>query len=740
MALVCDVGGGTSDFSLIRVRVKEGTPAFERMAIGDHLLLGGDNVDLALATLVEQKMTTAGAGRLAITQRSALRRLCSAAKEQMLGADAADEMPITVLGIGRAIVGGSITSMLAKAEVDETLDQFLPMVEPDSAGPVQSRGVGLRELGLPFEIDPAITRHLARFLTRSALVLPEGGRAVLLRSGQRFVCPDLILFNGGFFTPAIARDRIVEAVARWCGTAPRVLAAANLEAAVAVGAAVYARLRAGIGSAGTLVKAGSGRAYYVALGASHETDALTAVCVLARGTEEGAAHDFDHRFTIVTNQPVAFSLYSSTIRPDRAGDIVSLDPAAVQKHRPLVTVFRYGKKSRHVELPVRLSVRFTELGTLELCCISIGSDHRWRLQFQARGVEEDAVDTGLQEPYEPSADTVLIGDEVIASGEMLVRSVFAGGGGSAAPVALPAVSGESRAATPENLLAGLEQQFGYAKSAWPLGAIRRLADALIEVGEGRRRSAAHEARWLNLLGFCLRPGFGAAKDSWRVGKAREVYSAGLVFENSVQNRAEWLVLWQRVGGGFGTGQQRELALRVMGELGLGSRKPPHVKPQIERESWRLLASLERLDAATRVKIGDEVLRRLRRDDDNASLLWAIGRLGARAPVYGPLTSVVSAADAARWLEQLMAIKRWTRELGAAIIEIGAVTADPMRDVDAEVLAAARECLRAAAVQPEASRPLYEVVGPTLADTSRALGEPLPNGLRFDDLQAAAGRR
>jgi len=440
----------------------------------------------------------------------------------------------------------------------------------------------------------------------------------------------------------------------------------------------------------------------------------------------------------MTNRPVAFSVYSSTIRSDRGGDLVSLASADVQDHTPLVTVFRYGKKSRHVELPVQLSVRFTELGTLELSCISTSSEHRWRLQFQVRGVVDPVADTGAPEPDEQSADTVIIEDAAMAAGEMLVRSVFASAG---APAAHPVASGQPGAAatTPENLVAGLEQQFGYAKSAWPLGAIRRLADAVIDVAEGRRRSAAHEARWLNLFGFCVRPGFGAAKDTWRIGKGREIYSAGLIFEKSVQNRAEWLVLWQRVAGGLGAGQQRELAQNVMGELGVGSRKPPRVKPQIERESWRLLASLERLDAATRVKIGDEVLGRLTRDDDNASLLWSIGRLGARTPMYGPLTSVVSASDAARWLEQLIAVKRWTPELAAAIVQIGAVTADALRDVADEVLEAARERLRAAGIEADASRPLYEVVRPTLADTSRAFGEPLPNGLRLRDVHAAAER-
>jgi hypothetical protein len=177
----------------------------------------------------------------------------------------------------------------------------------------------------------------------------------------------------------------------------------------------------------------------------------------------------------------------------------------------------------------------------------------------------------------------------------------------------------------------------------------------------------------------------------------------------------------------------------MGELSLGSPKPTHLKPQIERESFRLLASLERLDVLTRVKIGDDVIRRLKRDDGNTSLLWSIGRLGARTPIYGSLTSVVSAIDAARWLEQLIAMKRWTLELAAAIVQIGAVTGDPLRDLDDEILGAARDRLRSAGVDDDASRPLYEIVRPTMADTSRAFGEPLPEGLRLEDTDVATQR-
>jgi molecular chaperone DnaK (HSP70) len=311
VVLVCDVGGGTTDFSLIRVRTAGGTPEFERIAVGDHLLLGGDNVDLALATIIERRMVEARPElRLAITQRSALRRLCSDAKERMLGDSPPDRVAITVLGAGRSVVGAALTADLTRSDVHQTLDEFLPITAASDAAAPRDRRAGLRELGLPYETDPAITRHLSGFLARSAEA-SHGARSAELPAhvdagGRAMIRPDLVLFNGGFFTPSAARERVVEALARWFGSAPGVLKPKNLEAAVAVGAATYARLRAGLGPAMSLVKAGSGRGYYIGLRGPRGDEAMPAVCVLARGTEEGSSTRLDHPFTVITNPPIAF--------------------------------------------------------------------------------------------------------------------------------------------------------------------------------------------------------------------------------------------------------------------------------------------------------------------------------------------------------------------------------------------------------------------------------------------------
>ncbi len=705
LILVCDVGGGTTDFSLIRAAVEGGALAFERIAIGEHLLLGGDNLDLALAVLVEGRF---GGARLALTQRQTLRRKCSVAKEQLLSDPALDGVRITILGGGRGVVGGGVSADLMRADVLGALASFLPLTEPTDL-PARDRRVGLRELGLPYEPEPAITKHLAAFLTRAAR---GAGEARMMR-------PDAVLFNGGFFTPAVARERVLDALTAWNGRRPAVLENAHPEAAVAIGAAFYARLRDDPGAARRLViRAGSGRAYYAGVEHGDTGTAPSAVCILPRGAQEGTRLQLDREFSIPTNQPVAFTLYSTTARADPPNALVTLgEDDEAHRHAPLVTVLRYGKRSRRVPLRVRLTAVFTEVGTLELWCESVTTAHRWRLSFNVRGVEasplDAAVEAGPAESTASEGDQVVVSDAAVAGAEALLRAVFAPGAGGGDPAAL---TGD------------LENALGHGKQGWPLAVLRRLADVLIGLAAGRHTSPAHEARWLNLAGFCARPGFGTPLDAWRVSELRKVYAAGLAFPREVQGQVEWLVLWQRVAAGFNAGQQRELAMRLTGQLGIGQKKGPHLSPQIERESWRLLAALERLDASQRVKFGDPLLDRLRREPRNTGLLWAIGRLGARAPFHGPLNGVVPPAAAERWIARLLALKGAPADLAVAVAQIGARTGDPARDVSEETRTTAVDHLRAAGVPDETLAPLREVLPLDRIETSRAFGEALPAGL------------
>ena len=717
VVLVCDVGGGTTDFTLIRAFTEGGDLRFERVAVGEHLLLGGDNLDLALAVLVEQKMTASTGAALSLTQRLTLRRTAAAAKEQLLSDASLDRVRLTLLGAGRAVVAGRLTSELTRDEVVRALmDGFLPLTAPDDL-PQRERRAGLRELGLPYEAEPAMTRHLRAFLVRAG----EAGGA------HGAVRPDAVLFNGGFFTPAIARERVLEALAGWFGERPRLLENERPEAAVAVGAAFYGRLRQNPDAARSLlIRAGSARSYYIGVnvsqpaapeGAADGGPARAAVCVMPKGTQEGSRLPLDREFVVTTNRPAAFTLYSTTQRAGALNEIVTLGEADdVRAHAPLVTALRFGKRSRQVPLPVRLVTVFTETGTLELWCESVTTDHRWKLAFSLRAVESDPLAEIAIEDEETAGDQVLVDETALEKAVASIEDTF---------------TSPSPAVRPDALGGELENALGHDKHAWPLPVIRRLADALLAVERGRRTLPAFEARWLNLAGFCTRPGFGTPLDAWRIGELRKVYAAGLAFPKEVQNQVEWLVLWQRVGAGFSTGQQRELAGRVMGQLGIGARKAPRVSPQIEREGWRLLASLERLDAGLRTKLGDALLERVRRDPKNASWLWAIGRLGARRPLSGPLSSVVTPGTAERWMDELLSLKAITDEAAAAIAQIGALTLDPARDVGAGAREGAIERLRRAGHEGGMLAPLVEARAPDRAEAVRAFGESLPEGLSID---------
>ncbi|HEX8353978.1 MAG TPA: Hsp70 family protein [Pyrinomonadaceae bacterium] len=745
LVLVCDVGGGTTDFSLIRVRVEGGEVRFERTAIGEHLLLGGDNVDLALARLVEDKL---GRPRLSLRQQNALRRQCCAAKERLLGDDAAESAPVTVLGGGRAVVGGALSTVLTRAEVEEVLAEgFLPASAPGDL-PASERRTGLRELGLPYAGEPAITKHLAAFLTQAALAMGDGGsgsdeeteqgkvQAEVQSEGQeegrgKMARPDAILFNGGFFHPPVARERLVAAVAGWFPQEgrrwrPKVLHNETPETAVAVGAAYYARVRR---MGGVRVSGGSARGYYIGVqqvgqGVGAGQGARTAVCVLPRGTEEGTRLELGGReFTALTNRPVSFTLYSTTTRHDEQGEAVRFEEGELHHHAPLVTVLRYGKRSRHIELDVRLTAHFTEVGTLELWCEAPKTGHRWRLQFQLRGASaQDEGDGEEEEAQAAEEDTrVVIPEEALAEAEKLLKAVFGG--------PRDALPGETL--SPEALPGRLEAALGYRKDAWRTETIRKLCDVLAELSAGRRKGRNYEARWLNLFGFCLRPGFGALLDEWRVTRARKVYHEGLCFDKDVQCQVEWLILWQRVSGGLNAGQQLELYERHKGLLGVSGRKMKgRINRQVEREGLLLLASLEHLPPALRVELGEELLGRVEAEPGNKSFTWALGRLGARVPFYGPLNCVVPAEAAARWAASLLSLPELTGHVATAVSQLAARTDDPLRDVEPDFRQEAVRRLQEAGAGEEALEALRAFTPRSRAAAVRIFGESLPEGLRL----------
>ncbi len=712
--LICDVGGGTTDLSLIRVQIVDDDVTFERTAIGEHILLGGDNVDLALAHHLETEL---GQSNLSLRQRQSLRRQCCAAKEQILSDHALAQIPIRLLGSGRSLVGGTVNMDLTRQDVMAILlDGFLPQTAWNDY-PERETRVGLRELGLPYASEPAITKHLAYFLSAATQTQATAQAAP---DDADMICPDAILLNGGFFTPDLVRQRIIDAMTGWfhekdINRQLKVLQNAAPETAVAVGAAYYGHVHR---SGGLRIHGGSARAYYMGVQTGHEQpqDHVQAVCVMPRGTEEGTTLDLtDRAFTVLTNQPVTFTLYSSIARQDAHADVTTLRADEIHRHAPLIAELRYGKKSRKVELPIQLSTHYTAVGTLEIWCESQTTEHRWRLQFQLRAAPADD-DSDAEAPH---ATQTKMPEGALEQAERQTRAVFRS----------KPTKGEQLG--PEELFGHLESALGYHRDVWPVYAIRRLCDVLADVANGRKKSAQYEARWLNMFGFCLRPGFSAELDEWRIKQARIVYHEGLIHPKNVDCQIQWAVLWRRIAGGLSAGQQHELYQRHRSVLGLGGKKRgKRLNGHLEREIWRLLASLERLPAPDRVFLGQELLSKLQQQPKDKSYLWAVGRLGARIPFSGPLNCVIPVETAAAWIESLLELPVLTPDAVSAIVHIGAKTDDSERDISEACRDDILGRLDHSGHADDLLQGLREFIPPARIDAARVFGESLPAGLRL----------
>ncbi|MGL4554617.1 MAG: Hsp70 family protein, partial [Gemmataceae bacterium] len=477
--LVVDVGGGTTDFSLIQAVEDKGELAFTRQAVGDHLLLGGDNMDLALAKFVEAKLPQAG--RLDATQYALLTQACRAAKEALLGPNPPASQTVTVIGRGRSVIGGTLHAPLTPEDVRHVLfDGFFPA---SARGELPAKGAkgGLHEMGLPYVSDAAITRHLAAFLADHGKIVPHA-----------------LLFNGGVFTPESLRGRLLDVLRMWYGPdwSPLVLTNPSLDLAVAMGAAYYGWLRH-IG--GKRIGGGIPRSYYVGLGGD-QGDTRTVLCVVPMHLEEGQEVALpEPELELALGQPVSFPLYSSTARADdKAGDVLKVTGDQLLSLPPLTTILRGGKRAGVKHVPVTLASRSTAIGTLELYCVAKEGGNRWRLEFNVRDLVKETAPKDPDEGADAAVTEVWLEDQVQAAAEA-IRATFTAG-------TLP----------PAELPRALEAALDATRSEWPMGLCRRLWEYLAEAGEGRRRSPAHMTRWFNLAGHVLRPGFGDSLDKFRI--------------------------------------------------------------------------------------------------------------------------------------------------------------------------------------------------------------------------------
>ncbi len=697
--LVVDVGGGTSDFSLIQASEENGELSFIRESVGDHLLLGGDNMDLALAKAVEQKLPQAG--RLDATQFGMLIQACRAAKESLLGFKAPPSVTVTIQGRGRSVVGGSINTQITPDDVQKSLyEGFFPKVSRTDV-PTQIRS-GLQEMGLPYVADPAVTRHLAQFLARQ------------LKADER---PDAILFNGGVFQPQSLRDRLIEVMRPWYGDdwSPLVLASPSLDLAVAWGAAYSGWLRH---SGGKRIGGGIPRSYYIAVDTGSENSSK-ALCVLPRRVEEGQTVELkEPTLELALGEPVLFPLFTSTVRgDDQPGQLVNLAGEQLGKLPPLFTVLRGGKRAGAKRVPVQLASKVTEIGTLELFCVAKEGDNRWRLEFNVRDI---ITDEGANEQNETSTGLVDVLPEaqINLACETLERTF----GTRTPPV------------TPQEITKALETALESSRNDWSTSVCRRLWGTLDTLTDGRTKTPQHLLRWFNLAGFFLRPGFGDSLDRYRVDQLwKTLNTPG---KGGPEGGAEMWVMWRRVCGGLASSIQNTLMSRLRPTL-LPVKGKSVIKPAQNEyvEMWRLAASLERIDLKTKQQLGDALIHHTKRDPIPNYVYWSLARIGARALLYGPLNLVLHPNLVTGWINDLLELppvqetdlKNW----GFCIASLARRTGQRALDLEDSVRERILYTLENYPQLPESYRQTIRDISPLQAsDKGQLFGESLPIGLRL----------
>jgi hypothetical protein len=711
--LVCDVGGGTTDFTLIRVRRGEGDKVqFHRVAVGDHLILGGDNFDLALAQHLEQRFTKGG--KLQPRQWDVLLRLSRQLKEEMLAEPSPEQRSVSLPRSGSKLIGGSTALNVTRDEVRQVLvEGFTPRVSLEDKP--STRRSGFQEFGLPYASDAAITRYLAAFLTAHRNVALDD---VELAKGQDPARPDVLLFNGGAFLSKVLQQRIVDVVASWFSTddkpwQPIVLENDRLELAVARGAAYYGMVRRG---EGVRIAASLARTYYIGF----ESDPPSAICLLPGNAEPGQEIVLDRQFQLLVSEPVEFPLYvSSTRLADRPGEVFAVDREQMTSLPPIRTALKTRRRSERGTVNIKLHAMLTEIGTLDLWCAEAAGERSWRLQFDVRSTTQ----TDLEAHESAAEQEGFIDEQAWQSCERVLENVF----------------GSAGSEKPDALLKGLATALELERNDWPTSLLRRIWEKLIELEAGRKKSAMHEARWLNLLGYALRPGYGLAVDDWRVAETWRTVQ-GKLAHAAASSRTESLILWRRIAGGFSAGQQKAIAeplLALVRQLHKqstsGGKQTGALSSHDALEALRLLGSLELLPGNLKLELGQllcELLPKKKLEAIRPALQWTLGRLGARQPLYGPLNTVLAADVAEKWLQEFFKIDTPNAQTVFAVVQLARKTGDRYRDLSDK---SRREAVAWLQQQNAAEHTLHLVRDGGQLDAeeqSRAFGESLPKGLRL----------
>ncbi|MFA0569044.1 Hsp70 family protein [Vibrio gallaecicus] len=714
LILVCDVGGGTTDLSLIEAKFEKDELALDRIGVGEHLMLGGDNLDLALAHLAEQRFNQGK--KLNAASLTKLIQQTRKAKENLLSSNAPEEVKITMLGSGSKLLGGTKSIGLTKQEVHNiALDGFFPLSDFNDVP--DKRRSAVVEFGLPYVADPAVSKHVAEFLTQHQQV----SQAALENSDQinfdpsQPAVPVGVLLNGGVFNSDLVTHRVTQLLGNWKGSPITVLDNPHPDWSVALGAVAFGKARRG---AQLKIGGGAARSYFLHLQEKNKMG--KALCLLAKGTEEGQEIRLNgRRFSLTLGEPVRFNLLTSThdqIAHDTAiqngvmvnvnADLFSPLPPYISTLDSTDSIALQANQKERVE--VQLACQLTEVGTLKMECVSVEDESkRWLLEFEVRNKQSDDSE---EEQLHPR----------LAECKELISRLYSGNKKSADTKEIKTISKE------------LEKRLG-KKDEWDFSTLRQLFDSFSLGRKRRRRSEAHEKNWLRLAGFSMRPGFGDPTDSWRIEQIWGLYQQTIQFQNH-QGWTDWWVFWRRISGGLSQDQQETILADIAKYLHPGAAKNPKSVQEAQDKGYesmvRLAASLEHLDVEDKSLLSTWFLNKaLNQTQFGQAHWWALGRLACRTPLYGSQHNVIPREQAEQWLPKLLE-QNWQKEpmIAFAAVMICRKTGDRLFDISDDYREQVLNKLQQSKVPDSWVSLVSEVKELSESESKRVFGDALPSGL------------
>ncbi|WP_318471214.1 Hsp70 family protein [Photobacterium leiognathi] len=721
LLMVCDIGGGTTDLSLIKVGSKDNKLTLDRIGVGDHLMLGGDNLDLSLAHVAEQRLN-GESKKLSQAALSKLIQQTRKVKESLLSGNAPDTAKVTMLGSGSRLIGGAKSIELNREEVHNiALDGFFPMT--DYSEQPSQRQAAMVEFGLPYAADPSISKHIAQFIDLHDLVcrdaFKENGIEI---NEEKPAIPVAVLLNGGVFNSPLLTERTLNLLSSWRED-NHITELKNLhpDLAVAFGAVAYAKARHG---AQLKIGGGSARSFFLVIG--QNKDVKQGICLLPKGIEESTEVNLTHRkFALTLGEPVRFNLVSTTDEKySEAGELVEIIGDGFVTLPPFIATLDSERDRSELAAnqkdreEVTLACQLTEVGTLQIEAVSIADPKkRWKVEF--------AIRKDLAKLNRGDNDSTLAESELPPRMNDAINAIKKVYGGSKN-------SDNSKAA--KTLRNDLDKMLG-KRDNWETPCLRELANALLESKKRRRRSDLHERNWLKLTGFTMRPGFGYPADDFRMNEIWALYQQGIQFESNTQTWCDWWTFWRRVAGGLTQEQQLVIYKDIAKYITPGASRNAKLNKELQERSYedmvRLAASLEHLPFDKKLQLIEWLFGRLQKAQYAQAHWWAIGRIATRTPFYGSTHNLLSAEHVSYCLPELMEYD-WRKEpyIAFAAVMMTRKTGDRNLDINDELRQEVIDKLKASRAPESWVEMVAEIKILTEDETKRVFGDALPNGLRL----------